>query len=320
VVTLPDYEPAFGLRDNPFSPRSFAGVDGGLLNDIAGDPLPLDEAPALEPLFVPGAGPFEAAIEQFDQFLEIGGYRDEDIRGSLASKAFRVIGPEGSGKSTLTNMLVRRLKDCGHEGLTLIRASAEENRLGESIEAVEKKARHELDGVCCVVFDDVRFEREQPLHELHQNLRGPKRRPVVMFEIFHHAQDLGVPPPSGRARPDLEDLRTLWLTAEHAVEFLSSRIQQFRSKGLEFAGDLTTFPFDADEVAGLVGDGDGTEPGAFTLRSLNRMLSRGLGLEWMARRDDEPIIGLSASDLAARRISLKAFYDQRVDEQAGSRV
>jgi hypothetical protein len=320
VATLPNYEPAFGLRDNPFSPRSFAGVDSGLLNDIAGDPLPLDEAPALKPLFVAGAGPFQSSLNRFDQFLEIGGYRDDEAGGTLASKAFRVIGPEGSGKSTLTNMLVRRLKECGHEGLAPIRASAEEDQLEEAIKVVQKKARQELQGVCCVVFDDVRFDREQPLHQLYRDLRGPSRRPVVMFEIFHHAQDLGVPRPSLRSRLDLEDLRTSWLSAKHAVEFLSSRIREFRVESQNLVGDLVTFPFDADEVAELVGEGDGTEAGAFTLRSFNRLLSRGLGLEWMARGESEPIAGLSAEELALRRISLKALYDHAVEEQTGVRA
>jgi len=315
---VPNYEPAFGLRDNPFSPRTFAGVGGGLLNGIEGEPLPLDEAPALEPLFVPGAGPFQAAIDRFDRFLEIGGYRDDDPGGNLDSRSFRIIGPEGSGKSTLANMLVRRLKDCGHHGLTPIRASAEDSQLAESIEAVEKKARQEPDGVCCVIFDDVRFGCERPLHDLHQSLRGTLRRPVVMFEIFHHAQDLGVPPPSDRARLDLEDLRTLWLTADHAVAFLISRIELFRVTDSVFTDELATFPFDVAEVAELVGESDGAEPGAFTLRSFSRLLSRGLGLEWMARRDDAPIKDLPAEELAARRISLKTFYDHRVEEQAGA--
>jgi energy-coupling factor transporter ATP-binding protein EcfA2 len=317
---LPDYEPAFGLRDNPFSPRSFGQVDAAHLSGIEYEALPLAKAPGLVPLFVAGAGPFKESLDQFEMFLELGGYHDPEAGDNLQSKTFRVIGPQGSGKSTLANMLIHRLKECGHKNLKPIEASALESQLERAVDEVEKEAGASLEGVCCVVFDDVRLDGELPLHQLHRRLRNQTGRPVVMFEILHHAQDLLVPPPSLQERIDLEDMRTDWLSAAHAVEFVSSRIRAFRTDCPELTGDLEIFPFDPVEIADLIGDGDGSDPAPFTLRSLSRVLSKGLGRELIERKGDEPIAGLSAEELTQRRISVKALYDRQVEMGIGVKV
>ncbi len=313
---LPNYESVFGLHDNPFSPQVFEGVDSSLL-DIAGDPLAVDEEPALEKLFVADAGPFRCLIKRFEKFLRTGGY-GSDGQGRVKSKAFRVIGPQGSGKSTLTNVLVKRLKECGHPTLEPIRESAADGQLESALGRVRDMAKRNGDGPCCVVFDDVRLLREELLHELHQELRQPRRRPVVMFEIFDHAQELGDVHRSLGSRVDVEDLRTSWLSAEHAVAFLTSRIERFRIPNPLLAGDLATFPFDAEEVARVVGDG--RSEGALTLRTLSRLLSQGLDDAVLEHDENGPIADLSADALAARAIKLQDIYDRAVLEQTGARI
>lgn len=311
---MPDYGSAFALRDNPFSPRTLNGVDSNLLVDIAGDALALDEEPRLEPLFVPGAGPFQGLINRFEWFLSTGGYIPDEPGGALRSKAFRVIGPEGSGKSTLANRLVQRLKECGHSDLILIKESAGEEHLDQAIANVWKIAEENGTGLLCVVFDDVRFGSEKPLHDLHQELRQKLRRPVVMFEIFHHIQDIDAPPRSFGSRVDIEDMRTSWLSADHAATFLATRIEQFRVPSPQLVGALANFPFDAEEV-GVAISGDGA--GALTLRTLSRLLSRGLDLELMARHED-PIEGLDDAGLRSRIISLDQVYERAMDEEMGA--
>jgi energy-coupling factor transporter ATP-binding protein EcfA2 len=323
VGTLGDFEAAFALVDNPFSPQAFRGIDPYLLGDLPAEALRLDEEPALEPLFVTGAGPFGSALKKFDWFLEDGRYKETGIQVVPKSKVFRIIGPEGSGKSTLTNLLVRRLKDCGHEQVAPLRAVVEDGDLDRTIALIRAHAGEKGDGILCVIIDNVRFREEHRLHLLQQELRRNTERPVLMFENCHDAQDVGVPPPRPTAAIEVQNLQTQWLSAPHAVEFLKARIAVFRTPGSAFSGELETFPFDAEEVARLFGeddgagrDGNGAE-GPMTLRSFSQVLGSGLDRE-RRKREGDPIVGLSSEELMARRIDIRAAYANYMNDLTGA--
>ena len=112
-IQPPDSEAVFGLTDNPFDPEGFADVDENALSELWSFPLAIDEHPALERLFVIDAGPFDQGRAKFAQQMHAAGYRfGPDRCLGKKSVVFRVIGPRGSGKSTLTNYLILKLKSC----------------------------------------------------------------------------------------------------------------------------------------------------------------------------------------------------------------
>jgi hypothetical protein len=316
---LGDYETAFGLLDNPFSPQTFAGVDPYLLGDLPDYALRLDEEPGLEALFVCRAGPFERALDRFEVFLEGGRYKNGDPQALLRSKVFRLIGPEGSGKSTLTNMLVRKIKDCGHH-LEPVRVTIEDGAIDQAIDAIRRQGGGREDGILCLILDNVSYRDERQLHRLHQELRQKTGRPVVMIENCHSAQDIGVPPPRPAAPTEVETMRTDWLSPEHAVAFVTARIAVFRSPTAVLPDSLQSFPFNIREIAALFAasrDGEVVEEGAMTLRTFSRVLME--ALDWERREHgDKPIAGAVAAELETRCINLKVAYARYIDDLAGA--
>src|SRR5882724_9642416 len=112
------YEQAFGLIDNPFSPKKLLkGVKHGLLmKSIYINPLRLDDDDGLMQLYVGNAGPFDLRFKEFRTKLNGEGYyhnaaSDQSPVG-INSFIFFVHGPIGTGKSTLINLMIRWLKGC----------------------------------------------------------------------------------------------------------------------------------------------------------------------------------------------------------------
>jgi energy-coupling factor transporter ATP-binding protein EcfA2 len=313
VTQLSDYAAAFGLRDNPFSPNAFGEVDDRVLDDISSDPLRLDDEPGLLPLFVPGAGPFQSRLDLFEGLLQAKGYAPADSSRRKKSMTFRVIGPEGSGKSTLTNRLVGRLRDCVADVL-VVKASAKQG-LDAVINEVRERAKGHGESCCCVVIDDVQLDFAAQLNELYGELR--ETAPVVMFEIIHHAQDLSSPrrvTAGGLA----EDLETTWLTPDHAAAFVAARIDLFRVSSVPagLIDDHALFPFDAEEIRSAVSPGD-PAAGTLTLRTLSWVLGRGLDHELIRRRGERPIAELEADELGERIISVERAYAEALATPAG---
>jgi hypothetical protein len=304
----------FGLHDNPFNPGSFGDVGERALDDISAFPLALDEEPGLRPLFVTEAGPFQRWIDHFEAKLQSGGKGPQGaVR--VRSMAFRVVGPEGSGKSTLTNLLVGRLKECVPDGdLLVVNRPLRQRTLEATLEQVRKTVHEGTEKGCCLVFDAVRLDMEEELHSLFEELREEK--PVVMFEVIHYGQ--GVSRPRLASRVVADDLRTTWLTPEHAVAFLGSRIELFRipDSNPNLVGDLATFPFDAEEIGSVVTSAEGAVE-TLTLRTLSRLLSRAIEMDRVERRSDGAIAELSESDLRERTISMQDIYQQAIDEPLG---
>jgi adenylate kinase family enzyme len=300
LTQLPDYASVLGLTDNPFSPARFEEVDEALLDDISGDPLPLFEAPALMPLFVPEAGPFEQRLKRFEERLQLGGYLASGARRGR-SMALRIVGPQGSGKSTLVNRLVHRLKGCISEDVAVIEKSAKRQKLDQSLQSARELIERSAEKACCVVFDDVVLDIEPQLHEFFEDFRQEKT--VVMFEVIDHAQDIQRPRLSSRIVT--EELETSWLDGDQAVAFLKSRISLFRVPSDNLSGEFANFPFDAEEIRTTVSS-EQAQP--ITLRTLNRLLSDAVGLEWTRRRSEKAVSTLSADELKERMVNLASVY------------
>lgn len=316
MLQLPNHKTVFGLRDNPFSPGSIEGVNGLALDGISSYPLALDDEPGLLPLFVPSAGPFQEHIDRFDAKLDSGGYTSNRAPARGSSLVFRVIGPEGSGKSTLTNMLVGRLKGCAPgKNLEMIKREVRPQTLEETLTEVRRLASDSPAEGCCLILEEVRIDMEDRIHELYEELR--QTMTVVLFEIVHHANDIRGPRRLSERVYAIE-LRTDWLAPAHAAAFLSARTSLFRLPAFakSLAGDLAGFPFDLEEVAAMVSHANG-ETEMLTLRTLNRILDDAIERERTRRRGDPPIEGLDDAALRARTINLQEIYSEALAESLG---
>lgn len=309
-----DYKSLFGLSDNPFNPRSFGEVDPRLLDRIWVVPLQLDRDLRLSPLFVTGAGPFQKAVNLFEEKLRSGGYSADPRALGSKSLVFRIVGPEGSGKSTLVNLLVGRLKQCASDGRLLVTSeSIKQPTLDAALERIRQQVGEFGGEVCCLVFENAGKSSKEQLYELFLELQ--QRRPVVMFEVVHHAEE--VLRPSLASTDGAHMIRTGWLTPEEAIAFLDARIALFRVEagGAEFVGDVKSFPFSAEEVRNLVGEK--TNSPAVTLRVLNWVFNEAIEREVARRGEAEAIGGLSAGELASRTISASEIYREMLAEALG---
>ncbi len=263
-------------------------------------------------MFVPAAGPFQEHLEGFELKLAAAGYMPAGRSAGGRSMVFRIVGPEGSGKSTLTNMLVRRLAECtAEDDLPVVKRDARPADLDATLAEVRDLVGARSSEGCCLIFDEVTLDMESRLHELFEQLRP--RMAVTMFEVIHHAQDIRRPRPSSRVYA--HELKTSWLKPEHASDFLGSRIDLFRCRehAARFSGDLAMYPFDPAEIRSVVAAAEGGVE-TLTLRTLNRIVSQAVEAELVNRRTDEPIDELDAAGLRERLISLRDVYRDAIAE------
>lgn len=305
------FERAFGLRDNPFDPLEFAGVASHLLDDLSTRALQVDDAPELMPLFIPTAGPFEAALGTFAEMLTLAGYSSgDDPKLGAKSFLFRIIGPQGSGKSTLTNVMIDWLRRCLPERgqlFVLKEGLRRPEQLAQQLNAVMGRIVERGPRWCCVAFDDVNGSDEPELHNFYRDLQD-SRIHVVLFAIMHDAEDLRRPRLSGRV--PVTEFRTCSLTPEYARSFVESRVDLFRVEQARqiLCDDLSLYPFNPDDltlVAPTEPSRNGADPGAVTLRTLNQLLHSGL---LKAVRTTPALAELAPDALRAARVRLLELY------------
>jgi hypothetical protein len=313
------YPRAFGLLDNPFNPQEFRGISGALLDGLFEKPIALDEELGLEPLFVSNAGPFQQHLQVFKSVLTAGGYQSGvDPKSVLKSFAFRVIGPKGSGKSTMTNKMIAWLKGCftdtqmAKHDLRVLERKVSPLRIESTLADVRKLAEGQRKKWCCLALDDVRLDTEDELHELYDELRDESVA-VIMFEILHHAETLRGELPEGRVQ--LYDLRTSGLDGDQANAFLTERIRIFRDSAVNgnLGTELANYPFNPDQVAEVVGSG-----ATLTLRTLNRVLNSALVNELGPRTLSDDVAQLTAAELRERLIDVVAVYEGLRSSGAGT--
>ncbi len=305
------YPAAFGLLDNPFNPQEFDGVSGTMLDGLFEIPLAIDEEPRLEPLFVAAAGPFQRHVDTFKNTLRAEGYRSgENPSRTHKSFVFRVFGPKGSGKSTMTNKMVGWLKGCFTEEqmaqreLRVVKCSVSPAQVDSALKGIRDETADHNGGWCCLVLEDVNLDTEELLHDLYDELRNGGVA-VVMFEILHSAEALRRIMPD--ARVGLRDLRTTGLSRDQARAFLAERIRTFRDDtvAMRLNPHLATYPFDPDQVGEVVG-----HDAALTLRTLNRVLHQALIRELERRTLADDIARLSDAELRSHLIDIVAVYDE----------
>src|SRR5689334_11054199 len=109
---MPNYQDAFGLSDNPFCPtQALAGMHNLLaIQNLSSLPLRVHEEPLLMKLYCPIVGT-QDAVDNFKDMISDNGYEPP----SVGTQSFLTVirGPQGTGKTTLANVLVHHLKKCG---------------------------------------------------------------------------------------------------------------------------------------------------------------------------------------------------------------
>jgi hypothetical protein len=161
-----DYGKVFALRDNPFSPyEPFEGLTRiNLHRDLPNNPLLINLEPTLECMYSSEAGPFGTFLENFKNFARQHNYRDKPPRVGNSSFIFSIYGFEGTGKTTLAQVIINWLKKCKprtgewhvHDEWSLSKLPDPAKQI-ERIDALEQKIRVEIskNSYCCVVVDNL---------------------------------------------------------------------------------------------------------------------------------------------------------------------
>ncbi len=306
------YLPAFGLLDNPFAPRRVEGVDPRLTDNLVSRPLQIDKSELLRPLYVADAGPFRDHEVDFTSRVREAGYLDEDFAQSLA---FLITGPEGTGKLTLTNVLLRiALGDNGpgrHEPLRF-RKSHDTDALLTSI-----KDRVQSEGqpgtLCVLVVESVSASALTPLTELYLELLEER---VVLFIMESDDLELIAGDAAARARASIVPYKTDWLTPSDAQAYVSSRLTHFRApEYCDCLCERDAFPFEPDDIArvGLPPDltgGSNGNAGRMGFRNLNKLLSEALRHAIKTLPEGHDIRNIDCDDFPQYMINLRDAYDE----------
>jgi hypothetical protein len=311
-----DFTRSFGLRDNPFLPTPL-GVEGvskrKVLRDLVVKPLRLHEDPALQPLFVPRAGPFADHLDDFRDRLAVAGYTHEGQSAPLTSFAFLIIGKAGTGKSTLVNAMLQWLLGCQVTPPWVPFVHPPEE-LGSAVPPLAQylpdKVAQESgeDDYCCIVIDDLR--KADAARALRLWSEVTHDRTLILFLVTSEERILYEVTETERV--NLIHYPTQPLTPDHAVEFVRARVGHFRVG--EYEGPLAAhplFPFDEQDVRRSVERR--TDKGeVVTLRTLNVSINKALQARQLALqgalRQGFDIGHVSERELAAHVLSLSEQY------------
>jgi adenylate kinase family enzyme len=307
----------FGLSDNPFSPARLPLLPDGTrpsvaklsLSNINTRPLRVDKEPNLRHLVVPGAGDFAAFEREFRNKLEVAGYAAHPVE-TANHLAFIISGAEGTGKSTLASMLVRRLQLCKATWSPVYYSVQTPGTFGRSLYKylAEKLDETPEDGYCYLVVDDLTAGNKDDAIKIFEEYSSS--RILIMFMVTSDIQLLQEADENYRI--ELKRFRTESLTPDQAVAFVRHRIAQYREPRLrEVLAEYPLFPFLEEDIRWDVAESrkdPNVGRGSITLRSLATILNRTLELHFPIRRNGPDLAMLSANEIASRIIKPSQTY------------
>jgi len=306
---------AFGLRDNPFNPLEFGDVEPWALDNLSSAPLPLDEEPRLRPLF-------KETLKSFDALLAGKKYSMQPPALGTKSLFIKITGKRGTGKTTLANEMVRRLKQCAAKDADIevyrveghyISPSDFEDQIGNLHEQV---AEH-LPARPCIILDDAPYARWTIAEDLYNKIRNKTKTPVIIILILSDVEALRRPVRIA-GKYGWYDFATTNLTAHQAVALVAQRVRLFRPDPLQdhlARLGMELFPFDPRDIEKCVAPAQGglDDPGTITLRQLHLILERSLEEmlgEFMQMAD---LTRTATDELRGRLISLKREYLREIE-------
>jgi hypothetical protein len=257
------YENAFGLTDNPFSPKIvLPGVKSGLvMKSIYINPLRLDDDDGLMQLYVGDAGPFDLRYQEYSTKLQGEGYVHTNDPGKplvgINSFIFFIHGPIGTGKSTLMNLMIRWLKLCQPPNGDWLAFKAQFNlrateaqqmlELERLKDRIEKKAQP--GDYCYAVLDNLTEGASETAFDLYKYFE--EKFQLCMF-VTTSDSELRQNTWSNWPLPILP-YQTSELGPDEAVAFVRSRVSVFRDpKTVAALGHGSLFPFEEQNIRAAV--------------------------------------------------------------------
>jgi len=318
-----DYEKAFALTDNPFSPiQPLPGLNMlAVQNALDSNPLLIETEPALEKLFSPNAGPFGTYLENFKRFARREGYHDAPPRAGIKSHIVSIWGYEGTGKSTLAQVFIKWLKTCTprtgkwfiHEEwsrLKLTEVQRQLDRIDEEHRAIVAAAT--ANSHVCIVADNLISGVLERILELYDQLT--RDRIVFLFLISSDRQLY--PQLSGQSKRSINPFRMRALSEEDAVAFIKHRINEFRvprENRPPWLEDDSLFPFNEDDIRSAFARGIFYQDAdTVALRDFSVMVNKMLTRKLDAMDDDFDITQNTEAEVRAYMIWLAEAYNELV--------
>jgi hypothetical protein len=297
------YEQAFGLRDNPFCPvKPLLGMTKpNLISNLSAEPLRVHEEPLLMTLHYEGLG--RQSLVQFKEMASEAGYAPPAI--GTQSFLSIILGPQGTGKTTLANVLVHHLKQCtpGAPGVWRVYEPWANKQPDQSDGQIKDIA--DLPGkilgettdqdYCCVLIDNLQSGAEQAAFNLYGTLF--QRRIAFVFLVSSDPLLLKKKWDNVRYGPIL--CRTSEFQADNAIGYIQHRINIYRVPGVQIPSGPDIFPFDSQEIANSLTKKTfgprGEIQGIVTVRQLNNTLCWALRDARKAITPPAPAISLAQS-------------------------
>ena len=281
----PSYIQAFALEDNPFAPtRPLPKVgNAAVMTNLDRKPLPIDVEPELKQLYCADAGPFCEHLKTFEETIEESGYDPSTGARGMNSFVFLIQGPQGTGKSTLANLLVHTLKQCTiaeqkdwcverpwAPNVEFLSPEKQSDSIDACAEVLVKKTGP--GDYCCVILDNMRADCIASALTLFDKIAADR-----FIFLFLTSSDLAVlDRPQQNDRHDIIVLATSALTPEQAVSFLRHRVCLYRRAGVTDLTGYEMFPFTESDLRNAVRYRALEGTGIITLRQLGVILAERL--------------------------------------------
>lgn len=318
------FEKAFALLENPFQPRDtdFLGVNNRLMmQNLSQGPLKVHRESGLMKLYVPQAGRFEEHLQKFEGWIEDAGYTANPPDLGLDSFISFVHGSAGTGKTSLTNVMMYKLQErkpqgkpdwCFFEPWGAGEDLPPDQQTSKLTELEESIPRSLGPGqqYAFVVADNIRAGVDVDAVNMYVRLQD-----TCFIFLFLLSSD-----------PDFLDKRwddlpvevrvfdTAGLTPDHAVDFVKHRISRYRKGFSQVIDEYDLFPFTEDDIREAV-QTRGDE-GIITLRQLNGILKDAISDK--RRQMDDNFDIARASDPAAKQhlISVSRYFEEKMRQVA----
>jgi hypothetical protein len=250
------YSQAFALNDNPFSPtKRLENVpldNAPLMTALVSQPLRIHKERALLELYCREAGPYGQLLQHFKNELNLEGFDDNPPSVGNFSYIFLIRGPQGTGKTSLANVMIDYVKRCTPAGEAPWQVydewpNHEFNDANEQIgmlQSLKAKIINDAPARSCILVDNLIKGAETATFQIWDQLRSQR---MVFFFLVTSDLDL-IKQPLDNSKFDIKDFSTRALLPDEAVAFVRHRLHYYRPKAPSSLANHPLFPFDEYDI------------------------------------------------------------------------